>query len=269
MKTRVVKKLDGFLVKNEKAELWTLDGVNFVENSRQKFDDFVKYHKPRIFEIETDDAQIAVSEVRKISLSEYEAKQREIAAEKAYFNSLSEVARIDCDGQKLKLMSDGRIYRHERYIGWILRPLNEWSSLAIKARKASNRPLDKANFSPDELKMIEDNEQYIFGQMAKNKEIDARHINEEQELLKNQPIETTVDNLILVMRHLLRSNWGSWELPEMTIGYRAAQYDCDGVTAITVCLDEPISDEEHLVENETMFSYGNPNRYLKKYRRLR
>jgi len=68
---------------------------------------------------------------------------------------------------------------------------------------------------------------------------------------------------------LNKQNWGSWELPAMEIGYKANQFDCDGKTATTIELDLPISDDEYGIENETKFSYGNPNNYLLKYQRIR
>lgn len=65
---------------------------------------------------------------------------------------------------------------------------------------------------------------------------------EYNQLLATSPngIETNIDNLYTVMRYLCTVNWGVWELPRMTIGYSAHQYDCDGHIAVTFQLDAPI-----------------------------
>ena len=65
---------------------------------------------------------------------------------------------------------------------------------------------------------------------------------EYNQLLASSPngIETNIDNLYTVMRYLCTVNWGVWELPPMTIGYSAHQYDCDGHIAVTFQLDKPI-----------------------------
>lgn len=56
----------------------------------------------------------------------------------------------------------------------------------------------------------------------------------------NGVIETTIDNIGIILRYLNTKNWGGWKLPRMTIGYSCHQYDCDGKTATTMKLDEPI-----------------------------
>lgn len=89
------------------------------------------------------------------------------------------------------------------------------------------------------------------------------------ELIAAGPIPATVDNILLVLKKLNSENWGGWILPKLTIGYRANQYNCDGVTATTIELLKPISDDEWNIENETKFEYGAPNGHLAKYRRLR
>lgn len=82
-------------------------------------------------------------------------------------------------------------------------------------------------------------------------------------------IPVTYDNLRIVMRYLRTQNWGTWELPPMSIPYAAHQYDCDGKTAVTMTLDTPFTDAEHLIENETRFVFGNPHGHLNKYRKIR
>lgn len=65
---------------------------------------------------------------------------------------------------------------------------------------------------------------------------------EYNDLLTSSPngIETNIHNLHIVGAYLATVNWGAWELPRMTIGYSAHQYDCDGHIAVTFQLDEPI-----------------------------
>lgn len=80
-------------------------------------------------------------------------------------------------------------------------------------------------------------------------------------------IPTTVENVRLLLNWLNGQNWGGWKLPPMTIGYSAAQHDCDGSIATTIKLDSGISDENGL-ENETQFVVGAPRGYLNKYQRI-
>lgn len=84
---------------------------------------------------------------------------------------------------------------------------------------------------------------------------------------KDGVIETTYKNIGIVLAYLNTQNWGAWDLPKMSIGYKCNQYDCDGKLASTMVLDEPISDEETGVENETRFQFGAPFGHLVKYRR--
>lgn len=88
-------------------------------------------------------------------------------------------------------------------------------------------------------------------------------------LSENEVIPTTAENLKIVMRYLKTINWGMWQLPNMTIGYSANQHDCDGTIAVTITLDEPISDPELGIHNIKAFSLGAPRGYLSKYTQLR
>lgn len=56
-------------------------------------------------------------------------------------------------------------------------------------------------------------------------------------------------------------NWGLWKLPELSVGYSAHQYDCDGVTATTICLDEP-------VDGRTKYKVGGRRGHLSQYYKL-
>jgi hypothetical protein len=83
--------------------------------------------------------------------------------------------------------------------------------------------------------------------------LEARKVKQEQSILlqieqldkwnnlkKLDVIPSTLDNIRLLLIHLNKSNWGSWTLPKMTIGYSVHQYDCDGSNAVTIKLDKAI-----------------------------
>lgn len=89
-----------------------------------------------------------------------------------------------------------------------------------------------------------------------------------QALISVGVIPTTIENLKLVLRHLNNQNWGGWDLPKMSIGYSANQYDCEGSTATTITLNQPISDLEYDIENETKFKTGGKRGHLSNYRSI-
>ncbi|MPL74330.1 hypothetical protein SDC9_20202 [bioreactor metagenome] len=100
-------------------------------------------------------------------------------------------------------------------------------------------------------------------------QVDAYRVDYEKLLKENEVIPTNIDNLGIVMRYLRTVNWGMWELPKMSIAYSANQYDCDGVIAVTLTLDKPISDHEQGIENEKAFVCGAPRGHLPKYIKIR
>jgi len=120
-------------------------------------------------------------------------------------------------------------------------------------------------------------EQIKLDKLSKSDELKQKAIEKSKQIKqdfislseKHTTIPVTIDNLRIVMRWLNNENWGSWTLPKMSIGYSANQFDCDGKSAVAIKLDTPISDEEYGVQNEKMFSYGNPNGHLDKYFRIR
>lgn len=75
-------------------------------------------------------------------------------------------------------------------------------------------------------------------------------------------VETTAESIYVLLRYLNTQNWGTWRLPKMTIGYQCNQYDCDGRTATTIKLDQPI---KVAGEMGTQFVYGAPRGHLAKY----
>ena len=85
------------------------------------------------------------------------------------------------------------------------------------------------------------------------------------QLFSGDVAETNAKTVYALLRYLNTQNWGLWRLPKMTIGYQCAQYDCDGKTATTIKLDEPI---RVAGEMGTMFQYGAPRGHLTKYERI-
>jgi hypothetical protein len=76
-------------------------------------------------------------------------------------------------------------------------------------------------------------------------------------------IEVTIDNIRVVARYLLTSNCGMWQLPKMSVGYTANQYDSG---AITMTFDRPI-DVQGDMENKFVFK-ARPNE-LSSYKHMR
>ncbi|NCB07162.1 MAG: hypothetical protein EOM73_03245 [Bacteroidia bacterium] len=112
---------------------------------------------------------------------------------------------------------------------------------------------------------------YMAGEadrMAKLEKQEAEEEAEWNELAALPVIPATVPNIRKVLRHLNKQNWGSWTLPALSIGYSAHQYDCDGRIATTITLDQPISDEESGIINETRFSIGGKRGHLNRYQSL-
>lgn len=85
---------------------------------------------------------------------------------------------------------------------------------------------------------------------------------EKWEEMKKGVIPATLENIAFVLRMLNKSNWGTWELPSMTISYTACQYDCDGIQATTIILDEP-------VDGYAMYKVGGKIGHLNNYKPLR
>ena len=91
------------------------------------------------------------------------------------------------------------------------------------------------------------------------------------ELLSKSPngiIETTAENVGIVLRYLNTSNWGGWNLPKMTISYSVNQYDCDGKTAATMILDKAIVIDDETGETAKKFKVDAPMGHLRKYHRI-
>lgn len=103
----------------------------------------------------------------------------------------------------------------------------------------------------------------------RNKEYEvtvAKRLEEEtlqlEGLLKLDTIPATMANIELVIAWLSRQNWGGWSLPKMSIGYSAAQYDCDGKMVTTMKFDKK-------VDGGNMFKTPAPKGHLEKYQTIR
>lgn len=107
---------------------------------------------------------------------------------------------------------------------------------------------------------------------AENREL-REESNREQaaawsELQQLEVIPATVQNIRTVLIELNSHNWGTWQLPKLSIGYSAHQYDCEGVKATTITLDKPIFDRNHGVANERKFKVGGKPGHLINYHSL-
>ena len=92
-----------------------------------------------------------------------------------------------------------------------------------------------------------------------------RHEEEYNAVFNGDVVETTVENIRILLRYLNDINWGVWQLPSMTIGYSCHQYDCDGQTATTIKLNRPIEYRGMMVSK---FQHGASRRYFPNYCRI-
>lgn len=82
-------------------------------------------------------------------------------------------------------------------------------------------------------------------------------------LSQGEPIPATVANLKIIMEHLNGQNWGAWDLPALTVGYTANQYEGpNGRNVTALKLDEPILTTAGPV---ALFKCGPGRRILPKY----
>lgn len=93
--------------------------------------------------------------------------------------------------------------------------------------------------------------------------LEVDFISIENEIKEGKIFETNEANIRRVLLYLNSMNWGVWQLPAMTIGYSAHQYDCDGHQATTITLDEPINYQGEMV---CKFKVGGGRRHLTQYR---
>lgn len=92
-----------------------------------------------------------------------------------------------------------------------------------------------------------------------------RYEAEYKAMFHGEVVETTHESIRTLLRYLNGINWGTWQLPAMTIGYTCGQHDCNGKIATTIKLDKPI---EYRGEMVKQFQFGAPSGFLTKYRRI-
>ena len=85
----------------------------------------------------------------------------------------------------------------------------------------------------------------------------------ENEIKEGKVFDANLENIRRILLYLNSMNWGVWQLPKMTCGYSAHQYDCDGHQASTITLDKPI---DYCGEKVTKFKVGGGRLHLTKYK---
>ena len=85
----------------------------------------------------------------------------------------------------------------------------------------------------------------------------------ENEIKEGKVFDANLENIRRILLYLNSMNWGVWQLPKMTCGYRAHQYDCDGHQASTITLDKPI---DYYGEKVSKFKVGGGRLHLTKYK---
>lgn len=80
---------------------------------------------------------------------------------------------------------------------------------------------------------------------------------------KSIEIDATKDNLYVLMRYLRTIPLSQWQLPKLSQGYTANQYDCEGKIAVTITLSEGLlSDDLKIIKK---LQYGAPMGHLSNY----
>jgi Tol biopolymer transport system component len=120
--------------------------------------------------------------------------------------------------------------------------------------------LQNAYFAFIGLEIIKKNERKAQTEILKNK-FEAIRKAEWDAIKDLAVIPSTIENIRTVLLQLNSSNWGSWDLPKMSISYSAAQYDCEGVQATTMKLDKA-------VDGTNMYKVGGKRGHLSKYTTL-
>lgn len=80
---------------------------------------------------------------------------------------------------------------------------------------------------------------------------------------KSIKIDATSYNLYVLMRYLRTIPLSQWQLPTLSQGYTANQYDCEGKIAVTITLSEGLlSDDQKIIKK---LQYGAPMGHLTNY----
>lgn len=265
------------VIQNPDGSLFiTADGKNSIENAGL----FIKNCGGiQAILSKCKDSTIGIEEYKELS-SQGKKKAYEYSEErKAEFRALIEEVcrkRLGYDNIITAAMQDGyrsgSIKLHPEK-GWMLyhknegwRQVNESNAEVIAFRRKEGLPDYQfhASDSGDFKQRYLTNVQRLNERMQREKKEEDDY----KSLLALPVIPATVKNIRILLRYLNTCNWGTWELPELSVGYICLQYDCDGKQATTIQLDSPISDSDECVENETMFVVGNPRGHLTQYRRL-
>ena len=85
----------------------------------------------------------------------------------------------------------------------------------------------------------------------------------ENEIKEGKVFDANIENIRRILLYLNSMNWGMWQLPKMSIGYSAHQYDCDGQQASTITLDKAI---DYYGEKVSKFKVGGGRLHLTKYK---
>ena len=85
----------------------------------------------------------------------------------------------------------------------------------------------------------------------------------ENEIKEGKVFDANLENIRRILLYLNSMNWGVWQLPKMTCGYSAHQYDCDGHQASTITLDKPI---DYYGEKLSKSNVGGGRLHLTKYK---
>jgi len=124
-----------------------------------------------------------------------------------------------------------------------------------------------------EEELLAEKKSKLEKQKAKQEEL-QRRILEKKALIESAykkvftdgaTVESTPHNIYVLLSYLNTQNWGMWNLPKMTIGYKCNQYDCDGKQATTIILDKPILYKGEMLSH---FQVGAPRGHLTQYARL-
>lgn len=100
-----------------------------------------------------------------------------------------------------------------------------------------------------ELDMIKKRKAERFAQWA----ADAQSAYKELVCMYPDEIPVTIGNLRIVLAYLHSQESWNWHLPDLSVGYSADQYDCDGRRLTAIRLDAPIECRGRMISK---FKYG-------------
>lgn len=174
--------------------------------------------------------------------------------------NLTMIVKRNEDGT-LFLTADGKKSIDHHYAGSLIKSLGGIDQFLAKCEEVDLGEVDAEGFLNAKIQAKEHARRISRLRQAEKQQAQrdqARAAFEQLKAEHGEVIPTTLDNLYIVMTYLNTCNWGGWQLPKMSIGYSVNQYDCDGKTATTVTLDEPLN-------GITRFVIGAPHGYLTKY----